>query len=423
MKRSKRSYDTNIIYLALYDKEALQQLKKIIPASTISTWLKNGSAHYYGKQFAGYNHSAALEVSKELAQSERLIQLAKGMCHLYSGYKAIASKLPNLKKVCSDNKKIIVDTFHAAALYLPKNKIYKALGVSYDFIHYKEVKKCAASILNKCFKKHPHQLSNIDVKTIRDYCLHPIYKHWQGISIYWQMVKDKKLFCSKTTFYRYVHKLGIVLSRKRNNWKNYVPIIASKPFEILHMDVTPIVLNNLKGYLYLIVDNFSRSILAHEFSKTIKSFTSTKNLIQVCRKHNLSVNPYVTLITDGGSENKGYVNRFVNLPCVNIIKKIAQSDITSSNSLIESVIKQLKKYHIKIDANDDFDKVAIAIDIGIREYENKPLDVHQGYSPTEARLLTHCFQNKETFFSTEEIKTMRENRIKTNKINACGTCR
>ena len=135
------------------------------------------------------------------------------------------------------------------------------------------------------------------------------------------------------------------------------------------------------------------------------------------------MNPYVTLITDGGSENKGYVNRFVNLPCVNIIKKIAQSDITSSNSLIESVIKQLKKYHIKIDANDDFDKVTIAIDIGIEEYENKPLDVHRGYSPTEARLLTPSFQNKETFFSTEEIKTMRENRRKTNKINDCGTCR
>ena len=87
------------------------------------------------------------------------------------------------------------------------------------------------------------------------------------------------------------------------------------------------------------------------------------------------------------------------------------------------MIKQLKKYHFKIDPNDDFEKAAIHVGNGIREYEDKPLHVNHGYSPTEARQLTPNFTNKETFFTKEEVKTLRENRKNINKISACVTCR
>ena len=345
------------------------------------------------------------------------------MYHLYSAYKTVTDSVTNIKKTFRENKPIIFKAFNTASLYLKKSKIYQTLNLSHDFIHYKNRSNCSISIFNKCLKKHPLQLTSLDVKTIQEYCYHKTYKNWQAISIYWQMVRDKKLFCSKTTFYRYANKLGIIFTKKRHQWKNYSSIIATKPFEILHMDVTKIVLNNLKGYLYIIIDNYSRSILAYEFSKEIKSYISTKNLIKACRKHNLQVNPYITLITDGGSENKGYVNRFINLPCVNIVKKIAQTDITSSNSLVESVIKQLKQYHLQINSEDDFEKVSNAIDFGIQEYEDKPLDVHKGYSPNEVRDLHQNYQDKIPFFSTEERKLVVENRKKINQINRCGTCK
>ncbi|MCX6180988.1 MAG: hypothetical protein NT150_03545 [Bacteroidetes bacterium] len=423
MKRTKRTYDTNLIYLALYDDNSKKQILQLVPSSTFYSWRDKGGEHFYGKEFASHNHSSAIDIAKKLARSQRLIQAAKGLYHLYSSYKSIIDNLPDVKKLYRDNKKLILKSFHSATLYLSKSKIYKTLNVSHDFIHFKHIPACFNSLLNKCLKKHPLQLTASDLKIIHEYCLHPIYKSWQGISVYWQMIRDKKLFCSKTTFYRYINKMGISFPKKRNVWKNYTPIIANKPFEILHMDVSKIVLNNLKGYLYLIIDNFSRCILSYEFSKEIKSFISTKNLIKVCWKFNLQVNPAVTLITDGGSENKGYVNRLINLPCINIVKKIAQTDISSSNSMVESVIKQLKQYHLQLNPDDDFEKVSKAIDIGISQYTDKPLDIHNGFSPNEALSLSPDFLNKKPFFSQDEKISMRNNRRKINQINRCGTCK
>ncbi|MFM7023431.1 MAG: hypothetical protein ACKOXB_10665 [Flavobacteriales bacterium] len=421
MKRRKRTYDSNLIYLALYDNASKKQILQIVPSSTYYGWLEKGGEHFYGKEFASQNHATAIDIAKKLARSQRLIKIAKGMYFMYSTYKSIVDAKPDLKKILREKKELIVNTFHAAARYISKSKLYNILDVSYDFIHYKNLPACASSIFSKCLKKHPFQLSAAEVSAIRDYLTHPIYKNWQGISIYWQLIRDRKLFCSKTTFYRCLNTIGFRFKKRKNNWKNYIPIVAKKPFEILHMDVTPIILNNLKGYLYLIIDNFSRSILSYEFSKEIKSYIATKNLIKACRKYNLQINPYVTLITDGGPENKGYINRFINLPCVNIVRKIAQSDITSSNAIAESVNKQLKQYHLNFNPDDDFDKAAIQVDIGISQYSNKPLDAHKGFTPTEILNSPELIQ-KHTFFSKEEIKTLREKRRISNKINACGSC-
>ena len=73
------------------------------------------------------------------------------------------------------------------------------------------------------------------------------------------------------------------------------------------MDVSYFCLNNFTAYLYLIFDNFSRKILSHKFSLELNSKISTHNLIQVFREYELSSDAPTTLITDGGSENKGYV--------------------------------------------------------------------------------------------------------------------
>ncbi|MFM7022203.1 MAG: hypothetical protein ACKOXB_04435 [Flavobacteriales bacterium] len=423
MKRSKKTYDTNLIYLALYDDDSKKQILQFVPSSTYYGWMDRGAEHFFGKDFAACNHASAIDIAKKLARSERLIKAAKALYHIYCFYKSVVDHLPDAKKLCRDNKNLILKSFHAAARHISKSRVYKTLNISHDFVHYKHTASCAVSVFNKCFRKHPSQLSAAEVKTIRDYCSHPVYKNWQGVSVYWQMIRDGKIFCSKTTFYRYINKMGIMFSKKRNKWKHYIPIVAKKPFEILHMDVSKITLNNIKGYLYLIIDNFSRSVLAYSFSKEIKSYLSTKNLIKVCRKYDLQINPYVTLITDGGSENKGYVNRFVNLPCVNIVHKIAQSDISSSNSMVESVIKQLKQYHLHIEPDDTFEKVTAAIDVGISEYAQKPLDVHHGFTPTEILTQPNLLVNKIPFCDQQKIKILRDKRKENNKINRCNSCK
>jgi len=89
MKRQKKTYDTNLIYLALFDKDSKKQILQHVPSSTFYGWLDKGGEHFFGKEFATQNHSTAIEISKKLARSERLIQMAKGMYQLYSFYKSI----------------------------------------------------------------------------------------------------------------------------------------------------------------------------------------------------------------------------------------------------------------------------------------------------------------------------------------------
>ena len=422
MKRSKRTYDTCLIYLAIYDEEAKKQLLQIIPSSTYYGWREKGGEHFFGKEFSSLHHANAIQVAKLLARSQRLIQLAKGLFHIYSAYKTVIASLSNFKEVCKRHKVLLVKTFHAATQYLSKSKVYKALGVSHDFIHYKAIVSCSSSIMKKCLKRYSNQLSQKDTNIIREYINHPLNKNWQGISIYWQMLRDKKVCFSKTTFYRYLHKMGVVLEKKKRVWKNYNTLKASRPFEILHMDVTYVVLNNVKAYLYLIIDNFSRSILGYQFSTKIKSSISTQNLVNVCREYNIHIGDEVMLVTDGGSENKGYVNRFVNLSCINIVKKVAQTDIASSNSMVESIIKQLKQFHIFLSPDDDLVKVQSAIDVGIKDYQNKPLDVHKGYTPAEVMNFGNQKLELKSFFTQAEKKMMLKERKENNSRVICGKC-
>jgi putative transposase len=55
-----------------------------------------------------------------------------------------------------------------------------------------------------------------------------------------------------------------------------------------------------------------------------------------------NVKPAIDLITDGGSENKGEVDVFVNDVNTNLRKWIAQTDIVQSNSMVEAVNKRMK---------------------------------------------------------------------------------
>ncbi|PQJ79803.1 integrase catalytic domain-containing protein [Polaribacter porphyrae] len=117
------------------------------------------------------------------------------------------------------------------------------------------------------------------------------------------------------------------------------------------MDVTYYkTIDNIQYYIYTIVDNFSRQIVAYDVSKklsanirleTLKSAIKNEFDISVWRSN-------VDLIVDGGTENNNNsIHEFIKNQHVSVNKKIALKDVRFSNSIIEGTYRILKSKYFQ----------------------------------------------------------------------------
>jgi transposase InsO family protein len=198
------------------------------------------------------------------------------------------------------------------------------------------------------------------------------------------MLRDKSAFLSLTSFYKYAN---LLLPNRpiRKKIRKTNGLRADAPKKILHMDVTIFKpLDNTKVYLYFLVDNYSRYIINWKASLKYSADITFENISEAYTRENFGdIPPYIDLITDDGSENKGKVNDFVNADNSNIRKLIAQLDIIFSNSMIEAVNKRMKyDYLFTIDLAD-YEQTLKYLKWAIEQYNNKPHSALFGLTPTE----------------------------------------
>ena len=109
-------------------------------------------------------------------------------------------------------------------------------------------------------------------------------------------------------------------------------------------------LDRVTYYIYTVVDNVSRKILAYNVSSKLTAETRLQSLRQAIEQEfdvNLQ-NQAVDLIVDGGTENnnktiKGYIQR----AHVDIRMKIALKEVHFSNSIVEGTFKIMKQSYFK----------------------------------------------------------------------------
>jgi len=192
-------------------------------------------------------------------------------------------------------------------------------------------KLCDNSLLLLCRKRHPQQISIKEQQAIKDECNRKEYEHWPLLNIYCQMMRDNKLHCGRTTFYKYCRLLNITRKRMRKP-VNYTPLLAAKSLQVLHLDTTIYkTMNNVKHYLYVVRDNFSRAILACKASLQYNSQQAHDTLTEVLTKYNL-LDKEGTLVTDGGSENKGELTAMLSKPGMlwkNLLRKLTLYKVTA----------------------------------------------------------------------------------------------
>jgi len=271
--------------------------------------------------------------------------------------------------------------------------------------------------MNACRRMLPQQLTVRETGIIKEYLDDPDHKHWPVRSIYYQMMRDLQTFCSLSTFYRYARLLG--RSRKRFKKKERkVGIRALRPGEIMHADIT--ILRLIDGTLiniYHVCDNFSRFIYAAR-AHIVRSSEIVSDIVSsiVDRFPDLSVRK-VTLMVDGGSENKGALDLFLPRCLPSFEKLVGLKDIKYSNSMIESSNRTLKHY---VDRRQ-FAKVQTLqtfLDWYVEDFNNRPHGSLYGFTPAE--VMNGQIPDKHHF--AEKIAAARIARVAENQAFDCASC-
>jgi putative transposase len=323
---------------------------------------------------------------KDFLSKKNLLRAAKAVYYVYSTYNELFGKVKGRKRILRQSYDRIVKTIETIRDIVGFNRALNAFGISYQqFYAWRKRVSCLVIPSYPCRRTYHNQLTAKELSVIRSYLAEPQYRHWSVTSVYYQILRHRIAFFSLSTFYKYVTIMN--LQRAKPEKKKYSQgIRADAPKRILHMDVTIFrPADHSKVYLYFLVDNFSRYILSFRASLEYSAEITFENIREAYQRYNLhEVKPYIELICDDGSENKGKVDTFASDPSTNLRKLIAQSDIRFSNSMVEAVNKRMKYDYLFTTRLNDFEQTLQYLPFAVEQYNSKPHSSLYGLTPAEA---------------------------------------
>jgi putative transposase len=227
-----------------------------------------------------------------------------------------------------------------------------------------------------------------------------------------------KVFASRSTWYRLVRCFDWRRPRKRlHPARPKVGIRAARANEIWHVDTTLLrLLDGSRAYLHAIIDNFSRRILAWKVSAAFDPATTALLLRQAVQ--GLS-GQTPTLLADGGVENcNGAVDELVD--CGLLKRLLAMTEITFSNSLIESWWRMLKHQWLYLNTLDTVNTLEKLIAFYVNEHNTRlPHSAFRGQTPEEMYFGTG--QHIPDALAAAR-QAARQNRLEINRKMTCPTC-
>lgn len=277
---------------------------------------------------------------------------------------------------------------------------------------------CRFTYSKECPNIVTTQLSDRERKLLEnEYFFNEKYANRNVSELYAQTLADKKVIVSESVFYDMARFLNEGAKRKSCKKPRYEPGIRAKyAKEVIHMDRTKIRVANVPGqkaWVSLVCDNRSRAILGFNVSLSSCSMFSLSNLKGVVKRFNLTDRKFM-LITDDGSENWGETRAYT-LSEPNIDHRVAQLSIEGSNSMIESVIRQLKYLYLKKWVYGSLKELIADLNVAINEYNNRPKKIHLGKTPWQ--VLFGDEQDVEEFKALKKMHLRR--RIDENREFKC----
>jgi len=381
--RTRRSYHTDL-KLAAYHGLLPDSLTARIPRSTLHDLRRSDHGHHFGLEYADFLDN--VPVFKELAHHKTVLAVCKALLrlsHLIRSLGVPVDRIRNIKVPKLRQK--IVAVVDRVKNSIPVAKALKFLNLSASRLAaWSKNLLCQNSPLKLCRQRHPQQLTVQEVRTIRRAFSDPQNRHWPMSSVSWNLIHNGRIAAHVQTITRYANILGLSNRHSPRKSRQRGSLTAVMPNQAWHCDATVITTrDHHKAYLQLVIDSFSRKILAWKPSEIVSGLSTTELLKAAFATLEQVPSQNIDLIVDGGSENN---NRTVEgyLSTVPIRKLIAKVDVTFSNSLIEAVNKILKYQYLFRNPIPDLEHLEAAVREAIDDYNRRPHAALNGLTPEQA---------------------------------------
>ena len=416
--RTKQSYHPFIV-VAFYLRILPDKLLTQIPRSTLYEWQHKSVIELFGYDWYCQNQHY-FDTLQKVAASSQLLKVNRALLRIIAIQRFLKKHQSHIRQMIFNAAGTALNNIWKSQEVLGLNMTLKLLDLTQQqYWQLKQKLRCSRSLLNLCIPKHPTQLLLKEVNSIKKYCEDTRFTHWPLASIYHQVIRDGAARFHISTFYKYVGLLKLKRLLPKHRRKNHsTGIRATVPLQLLHADVTVFrTVDNVKAYIFLVQDNFSRAILQYAARLDCKAATMMELVSIVHAKYlqPAAIN-FCQLMTDDGSENFGPVQDFLlsaESPTLQHI--VAQRDVEFSNSMIEAANKNLKYrflYHKHI---TDFSSLCQWLPQAIEDYNNRPHDVLSGLTPLEVL----SGKTIDKISSSRQMQTAKTVRIAENKKQKC----
>mgnify|MGYP003966097885 FL=1 len=251
-------------------------------------------------------------------------------------------------KILERNKEDFVTLIETYSSLIPKEtllKWFKFKPNKYLVWFFQIQYQCDSSVMKLCARKFPAQITLKEFAQIEKAFKNTKYTHWSKSAIHADLVKNNLLTISRSTFYKHAATIRPTISGKSKKRRSYRPLRASRINEYWHFDISYFrTLNGERQYIYAIIDNYSRKILAWRCKDKIRNVIVSEMLAEALGLKKVS---RLVLVSDGGTENIGHnIHKILEYYRLfyssKIDHKIALKGIRQSNSMIERFFKLMK---------------------------------------------------------------------------------
>jgi len=280
-------------------------------------------------------------------------------------------------------------------------------------------------MIGLCLRKVPNQATKQEINIMRRLLLRKRFAHWPICSVWGYALRKGHVSMSLSSWYNYNKKFQFRITRRKSQFqKRYYPLRAPYSNHTWHADITIVrTLDNVKHYVYLIVDNFSKFILNWKVAGQCSGQIRTQTLREAIRQEfgdTLDLSS-IDLIVDGGPENNNRtIEQYIKASQVDITKMVALKDIIQSNSMVEASNKILKHRYLFRTPLYNLEHLEIHLKEAIHDYCHvRPHYALGPFTPFEVQ-----YDQQPDIKTKEMINHAVKERRKSNQMDQCSlNCR
>ncbi len=415
--RNYNSYHTCIKELARTNRLPIKYAESI-DRSTIWRWKQESENKYLGHELSN------IQVLQQFLEREESGTIIRSYLRIAIKISALIRRTSQIRKYFSQNKETIVQVLLRYKQTINTSFVLRLLNIPHSVFYYwknQVLYPCNSSPLQLCRKIYPNQLTEEETIILKSLLNSAQFKYWPVSSIAHYARRNKLLCISLSSWYNYIHKLGVKRPALPKKQLNKTGIRATEPHQIWHADITIVkCLNGMKYYVYILMDNFSRFILNYQVAENVSAGIRLNSIRKACLEYLSDYDNDTLLLVDGGVENNNLlVDQYLNSKRRHIRKLIAGKDIRFSNSMVEAQNRLIKYQYLFKHTFRDMKELKNLLDWIIRDYNHiRPHHSLGGLIPFEAL--------QGTKLPHEELKIQtidaRQARIRENTSKSCGIC-